>query len=142
LSHGEKGSEAVSLDGVAYSWRNIRDLPSAYAGLHYRNQYGPDCVTNLGEFMAGMIGKKVTRGRPKDYESALQRANLSLLTTDIENQHYTLQPFSRWFEYWDSGFQDPPILPGEQQSTYGERICKNKPEVNGLRNNFPQREQW
>jgi hypothetical protein len=126
LIASEKGLK--SLDEVVYPWRNIRDLPSAYPRLHFLHRQDPGCLTSVAELMAGMIGKKVGQGRPNDYAIALQKANLALPVTVTDNQHFTLQPFSRWFQYSDSRYKDPAMLLGENRTAYLERVCRNRPE--------------
>jgi hypothetical protein len=43
-----------------------------------------------------MIGQKVTRGATGTYVTALQQANLTLPLIVTDDQHSTLEPFSRW----------------------------------------------
>jgi hypothetical protein len=139
ISRGsEKDQKGVSLDGVVYPWRNIHAIPSAYSRLHFRNHHSQGCVTSVSELLAGTIGRKVNEGQPKDYAIALQRAGLVLPTTVKADQHGTLQPISRWFQYYDSRYQDPPKRPGEENRDYIQRVCKNRPEGDGPVYNFPQ----
>jgi hypothetical protein len=137
LIDGDKESRVFRLDGAVYPWRDLRDLPDAYAGIHYRNQYRQGCVTYLGELLGGMIGKKIVKGKPKDYTLALERVGFSLPTTLTEDQHSILQPFSRWFQYEDSRNADPPALPGEDANAHTQRICTNRPDGNRAVYNFP-----
>jgi hypothetical protein len=126
----EEGSTPSSLDGVIYPWRNIHDIPSIYAGLHFREYRGLDCVINVFELFAGMIGKKIIKGRPADYTTALQRANLTLPAMITEDQHVILRPFSRWIQYYDSRFREPPKPPEEAYEAYVQKICRGRPEGN------------
>jgi hypothetical protein len=139
ISRGNnKGSKGVTLDGVEYSSRNINELPSAYAGLHLRSYRGPDCVMDMNEILAGMIGKKVTKGKPANYTTALQKANLVLPAEVTEDQHATLQSFSRWIQFFDERYPPPPKLPGEDERSYTQRTCKGRPEGTTPSHNWPQ----
>jgi hypothetical protein len=89
----------VSLDSIIYPWRHTRNLPAAYNSF-------PKCVffdKGSGTFnlVVGVLGKTITKGAPKDYAIALQKANFTLPATVTSNDHSTLQPLPFYGLYMD-----------------------------------------
>jgi hypothetical protein len=96
------------------------------------------------ELFAGMVGKKIMKGKPRDYTTSLQRANLTLPATNTEDQHVMLQPFSRWIQYYDLRCREPLQAFVEENSAYIHRICRGRPEGNLPSHNWPNGmwDQW
>jgi hypothetical protein len=91
---------------------NFRD---AYAKLRVRYQRRQGSVTYIAKLLGGMIGTKVTKGEPKDYAAALDRAGIPLPSTLTNDQHSILAPLSQYFQYQDKRHYDPPAKPGEDR---------------------------
>ncbi|KAF2661899.1 hypothetical protein K491DRAFT_710326 [Lophiostoma macrostomum CBS 122681] len=87
----------LTLDGVKYGHLSIEDLPVGYAqaplkmidfaGMHEFPAY----------VIAGNMAKRVRKGVPDGYASALKRFNGS--HADLDLPHGTLEPLSGWMVY-------------------------------------------
>jgi hypothetical protein len=102
----ERGTGAVSLDGVAYGSRIIFDFPDEYPTTLVRapDYYHPNCSLDYGVLVAGMMGKSISKGAPEGYAMALRKASLGLPSNFTTDQHSTLQPFSRWIFLAKGGY--------------------------------------
>jgi hypothetical protein len=90
-SNSATNNHTLQLDNIIFSWRNTKDLPTAYS-------YVAMCISadsiweSITGLLVGMIAKSIQQDVLEGYTSAMQMAGFKLPPTVMEADPSILQP--------------------------------------------------
>jgi hypothetical protein len=92
------GNDTVHLDNIPYPWRHTKELPTAYSEIDACN--GGDHISELySKILAGMLAKRVQKGKPEGYVAAMKMAGVLLPQSVTEDHHSILQAQPVWIAH-------------------------------------------
>jgi hypothetical protein len=128
------GTAGLSMDGVDYTWHDVRKLPVGYAKAPFTMQDFDGMEKFPAYVSAGTLGKRMVQGPPEGYAAALARASQDTALAANASAHGTIRPLSAWMLY---GPLNPPgmkqselydrelqIIVGRAKANMGEGKCR------------------
>ncbi len=89
----------LSIDGVNYTWHDIRKLPVGYAKAPFTMHDFGGMERFPAYVAAGTLGKLMVSGPAKGYAAALARAGKDPKLAENTSDHGTIRPLSAWMLY-------------------------------------------
>ncbi len=93
------GRAGLSIDGVNYTWHDIRKLPVGYAKAPFTMLDFGGMERFPAYVAAGTLGKQMVTGPAKGYAAALARAGKDPKLAENPSGHGTIRPLSAWMLY-------------------------------------------
>lgn len=94
-----RGRQQLVMDGVNYTWHDVRMLPVGYAKAPFTMRDFGNMEKYPAYVAAGTLGKRVVTGPPEGYAAALARAGQNTSLAADPSTHGTIRPLSAWMLY-------------------------------------------
>ncbi|KAK4032811.1 hypothetical protein C8A01DRAFT_40755 [Parachaetomium inaequale] len=132
---GTSGETAgLSMDGVDYTWHDVRKLPVGYAKAPFTMRDFDGMEKFPAYVSAGTLGKRMVQGPPEGYAAALARAGQDTALAANASAHGTIRPLSAWMLYGplyppdmkesESYDRELQIIVGRAKANMGEGKCR------------------